>query len=262
MNMSDGLSKHERRMLRRQQRKEGREEQRQSEKKSSNTTFYAGFGILILAIVVGGGYFAFGGGAPTTGQVTAPTPGPFGSDPLSLAVLSDDDPYKGDADAPIVLVEFSDFQCSFCASFFRETLPVLEEYIESGELKIVYRDFPLQSIHPHAQIAAEAAACANEQGKFWEYHDLLFINQPSIPTAPLSQWATDLGLDTAAFDSCLASGKYREEVQADLAAGLAAGVTSTPSFFLGHADGRGELIRGAQPPAIFAQQIDTLLALL
>ncbi|RMD58560.1 DsbA family protein [Candidatus Woesearchaeota archaeon] len=168
-----------------------------------------------------------------------------------LEVSSDNDPVKGSEDALIEIVEFSDFECPFCARFFEQTLPLLEEnYIKTGKVKLVYRDFPL-GFHKNAQKAAEAAECANEQGKFWEYHDKIFSNQQSLDIASLKQYAKDVGLDALKFDSCLDSGRMSEEVRADSRDGAGYGVTGTPTFFI-----NGIKLVGAQPYEAFKQVIE------
>lgn len=193
-----------------------------------------------------------------TSSGAQPTPQPV------VAATVDDDPYLGPEDAPVTIIEFSDYQCPFCERFFDETLPQLKQQYE-GQVKFVYRDFPLRSIHPWAQKAAEAAECADDQGKFWPYHDLIFQNQDALNSTLQSQgltgvqdslktFAADLSLDTATFDDCLDSGKYTSEVDKDLQDGQAAGVTGTPGFFI-----NGVSIRGAQPFGVFQQVIDAAL---
>jgi protein-disulfide isomerase len=119
----------------------------------------------------------------------------------------------------------------------------------------VVRDFPLNSIHPHAQKAAEATECADDQGKFWEYHDAVFANQSAIDVESLKGYATELDLDTGAFNDCLDSGKHQGEVENDLQDGRGAGVSGTPAFFI-----NGQLVSGAQPFSVFQQILDQLLA--
>ena len=166
---------------------------------------------------------------------------------IEMSGLLDDDAMKGNADAPVTIVEFSDFQCSFCARFYSQTLPeITEKYIDTGKVKLIYRDFPL-SFHPQAQSAAEAAECAGEQDKYWEMHDMLYENQESLSTDNYKKWAGEIGLDTEKFNNCLDSGKFTSEVENDFAAGSAAGVSGTPSFVIGPSDGKGELVVGALP---------------
>jgi protein-disulfide isomerase len=187
------------------------------------------------------------------------------SRPVKISL--DDDPIRGDPNAPITIVEFSDFQCPFCARFHLQTLPLLlEEYIDAGKVNLVYRDFPIQSIHPNALPAAVAAECANEQGKYWEYHDTLFEKQNSwnrldsnTVISTFSQYATDVGLEKQQFDSCLGSGKYLEEVQGDLRDGRDYDITGTPGFFIGNDEIGFVKINGAQPFDSFQKIIDAQL---
>ena len=187
--------------------------------------------------------------------------------PQPVRISLDDDPIRGDPDAPITIVEFSDFQCPFCARFHVQTLPsIIEEYIEEGKVNLVYRDFPIQSIHPNALPAAVAAECANEQGKYWEYHDTLFEKQNSwnrldsnSAIATFSQYASDIELEQEQFDSCLQTGKYLEEVQGDLSDGRDYDVTGTPGFFIGNEDIGFVKINGAQPFESFKRIIDAQL---
>jgi protein-disulfide isomerase len=188
--------------------------------------------------------------------------------PQPVRISLDDDPMRGDPDAPITIVEFSDFQCPFCARFHVQTLPsIIEEYIAEGKVNLVYRDFPIQSIHPNALPAAVAAECANEQGKYWEYHDTLFEKQNSwnkldsnSAIATFSQYATDIDLEKEQFDSCLQTGKYLEEVQGDLRDGRDYDITGTPGFFIGNEDIGFVKINGAQPFESFKRVIDAQLA--
>ncbi len=185
-----------------------------------------------------------------------PTPTePSPAEPGRVDVSADDDPTKGLDTAKVTMIEFSDFQCPFCGRFYTQTLPQIEkDYIETGKVKYVFRDFPL-SFHQNAQKSAEAAECADEQGKFWDYHDRLFENQESLDTDSLKKYADELGLDTEKFNDCLDSGKYTEEVQKDFKDGQQAGVRGTPAFFI-----NGILVSGAQPFENFKQVIDAELA--
>jgi len=168
--------------------------------------------------------------------------------------MFDDDAVKGDPDAPVTIVEFSDFECPFCGRFYSQTLPHIEEdYIKTGKVKIIFRDFPL-GFHRYAQKASEAAECAHQQGKFWEFHNKLYENQDSLDIQSLKEYAADLGLDTQKFNSCLDSGEMAPEVQADFMAGQAAGISGTPSFFI-----NGQKIVGAQPYAVFRDAIESAL---
>ena len=186
---------------------------------------------------------------------------------LVMKISADNDPVIGNPDAPITIIEFSDFQCPFCARFYTQTLPLIyEEYIDQGKVKLVFRDFPIQSIHPNAVPAAVASECANEQGKFKEMHDILFDNQnqwsrqETVDALSLfSQYATEIQLEQETFDSCLTSGKYIEEIQKDLVDGQKYGVTGTPGFFIGNDQIGYVQIKGAQPFDIFKKVIDAQL---
>ena len=166
-------------------------------------------------------------------------------------VSADDDPVKGSESAPVTIIEFSEYQCPYCKRFFDQTLSLIEDnYIETGKVKYVFRDFPL-SFHEYAQKAAEASECADEQDKFWEYHDKLFENQNALSVENLKQYARDLGLDTTRFDSCLDSGAMASEVQKDLDDGSEYGVSGTPGFFI-----NGIKVVGAQPYSAFEEIIE------
>jgi len=188
--------------------------------------------------------------------------------PSLISISLDDDPVKGNPDAPITIVEFSDFQCPFCARFHSITLPQLEaNYIDSGKVKFVYRDFPIQSIHPNAVPAALASECADEQGMFWEYHDLVFENQKkwqglsrNAMIGTFEQYALELGLNTSDFNTCFESGKYGDEVTKDLQDGVSYGVTGTPGFFIGNDELGYVKIIGAQPYPVFERLIEDQIA--
>ena len=173
--------------------------------------------------------------------------------PPVVEVSAEGAPFKGPQTAPITIVEFSDFQCAYC----KRVLPVLREVLERypDKVKLAFRDFPIHSIHPHAQKASEAAHCAGEQGKFWEYHDLLFEKQEAIPKANFTDYAQALGLDTAAFQSCLETRKHKDTVERNYADGVKAGVSGTPAFFI-----NGRILSGAQPLEAFKTIIDEELA--
>ena len=184
-----------------------------------------------------------------------------------IKISADNDPVIGNVDAPITIIEFSDFQCPFCARFHTQTLPlILEEYIEQGKVKLVFRDFPIQSIHPNALPASIAAECANEQGKFKEMHDALFNyqnewnKQETVNALSLfSEYANEMQLDQETFDSCLTNGKYIEEIRKDLDDGRNYGVSGTPGFFIGNEKIGFVELKGAQPFDSFKKVIDAQL---
>src|SRR5262245_30788048 len=171
-------------------------------------------------------------------------------------------PSRGKATAKLTLVEFSDFQCPFCGRHVSQAEPQMtKEYVDSGKLRIVWMDFPLESIHKFAFKAAETGRCAAEQGKFWEMHDQLFASQATL--TDFSNWtahAEKVGLKMPEFESCLASGKYASDIRKDLAQGHSAGITGTPGFFLAYTDPATSKIKsvrflnGAQPYANFKAQ--------
>lgn len=168
----------------------------------------------------------------------------------------------GSSDAPLTLVQFTDYQCPYCARFFRDVLPEIKEnYIDSGKLQLVVHDLPLD-FHANAASAAHAARCAADQGRFAAMHDTLYGNAQALDEAALSEYAANIGLDRAAFDDCMESGRHRESIARGAAATQALGITGTPTFVLGRAvEGKvkGPQILGAQPAAAFAARIDALL---
>jgi protein-disulfide isomerase len=187
--------------------------------------------------------------------------------PMPTAVSVAGAPTKGSQTAVLTIVEFSDYQCPFCGRYVSQTWPQLDaEYIATGKVKYVFRDFPLEELHPNAFNAAEAARCAGEQGKYWEMHDWLFANQSALGPAQLGGQASALKLDAAAFEQCRKSGRQTANVRKDMADGLAAGVNGTPSFFIGvlnEKDGTVKVLSalsGARPYAAFKAAIDEALA--
>ena len=173
-------------------------------------------------------------------------------DPPRVKVAEGGGAARGPKDAPIQIVEFSDFECPFCLRVFPTVTELLKTY--GDRIRLAYRHYPLPN-HPHAKPAAEASACANEQGKFWPYHDRLFSNPGKLTGDDLKQHAVELGLDAAAFNACVDARKYRKDVETDMAAGEAAGVSGTPAFFI-----NGRPVFGAMPIENFRQIIDEELA--
>ena len=218
--------------------------------------------LLVISIFTGG----FGKGSDGTEEVksakqaqpaAAAQPNqPAPTQPtVDMELLIDDDDVKGDKDAPVTIVEWSDFECPFCGRFYSQTLKQIdEEYIQTGKVKFIYRDFPLTS-HQNAQKAAEAAECAGEQGKYWDMHDTLFESGVKGGVSSFKGFASDLGLDTDEFDDCLDSGKMAAEAQKDMRDGAASGVTGTPGFIV-----NGKVVKGAQPFEAFKAIIDAELA--
>lgn len=163
-------------------------------------------------------------------------------------------PFIGPENAPITLIEFSDYECPYCRQWYQETFPqIMEEY--QGKIRFVYRDFPLVGLHANASPAAEAAYCAGEQGKYWPFHDKLFSGSYALSTSTYIQYATDLGLDLTQYKECVDTHKYQSTVEDNYQFAADLGIQSTPTFFI-----NGLAIVGAQPFSVFKQVIDKELA--
>ncbi len=226
---------------------------------------FALLGIVVLGVI----FFVLGDKNPT-GNVVINNGNNLPSPSAKVEVSADDDPVLGDKDASVEIIEFSDYQCPFCRKFWTETLPSIQkDYIGTGKVKFVYRDFPL-GFHPAAILSAEAANCAREKGgddAYFKMHDKIFQEQNILDggdanTGPvqstvqftaedIKSWAKEIGYD---IDSCLDSGKYKDEIQKDLNDGSSAGVQGTPGFFV-----NGKPVSGAQPYSVFKQLIDSEL---
>ena len=176
------------------------------------------------------------------------------------------DPFKGNKNAKLTVVEFSEYQCPFCSRHIRDTYPTIDkEYIQTGKIKYVFRDLPLESIHKNAFKAAEAAHCAGEEGKFWEMHDKLFENQKELEPAKLTVHAQAVGVDAKKFQACLDSGKYAADVRKDMAEANKIGITGTPTTVIGLTQPNDTIkvlrvIRGAQAVAAFKEALDAVAA--
>ena len=193
---------------------------------------------------------------PTPIPTAAPAPAAAGAPPE----VTEDDYIRGDADAELTIIEYSDYECPFCKRFHPTVVQVLEEY--EGKVKWVYRHFPLTSIHPQATSAAVAAECAGELGGndgFWEMTDALFENQSTLGRDTFERIAGDIGLNASAFSTCLDSGKYDQKIAEQQRSGAAAGVTGTPGSFIVDAQGNSQLIPGALPYAQVKAVIDAAL---
>jgi protein-disulfide isomerase len=169
-------------------------------------------------------------------------------------IPEDDDPVFGPDNAPITIIEFSDYECPYCRKWHLETWPLLQEAYPE-QIRLVYRDFPLTNIHANATPAAAAANCAGEQGRYWEFSDLLFSMRYNLDKPGYQAYADELGLDMDSYNQCLESGRYNDEVNADFEYAANLGVSSTPTFFV-----NGIPVVGAQPFEIFSQLIDQELA--
>ena len=226
------------------------------------THFYAVLVLLAFASGILIGYFAWGRTAAP--QMAAAQPAPFGAAAAPVdatptpqyvryTIPTDGFPSTGPANAPITIVEFSDFQCPFCREWQQNTYqPLMAAY--PGKIRLVYRDFPLTSIHPNAFPAAEAAQCANEQNAFWPYHDKLF-NSENLSDDIYKQYAQELNLDMTKFNTCITNHTYDKTIQDNSDFATKIGVDSTPTFFI-----NGLALIGAQPIDAFKQIIDKELA--
>lgn len=235
-------------------------------------------GGLMLSISIWAAVSAWGGGASVgTGRLGEPSAQPQAkaapsddqpSGPVKVSV--DDDPVMGNKNAPVTVIEFSDYECPFCKKSFTDVLPELKKnYIDTGKVKLVYRDYPL-SFHANAGKEAEAAECARSLGNdatYYKFHDQIFAkttsNGTGLALTELPVIAKNLGLNVTQFQQCLDSGKFADEVAKDMADGTAAGVSGTPSWIIGASsqDGQieGQLIVGAQPFSVFKTIIDEKL---
>ncbi|HVR28134.1 MAG TPA: thioredoxin domain-containing protein [Thermoanaerobaculia bacterium] len=197
--------------------------------------------------------------APRTPDQPANAP----SVPVNATIDLQDRPLKGSPEAALAIVEFSDYQCPYCARFTKNTYPRLEqEFIATGKVRYAMLDFPLRN-HPFAFKAAEAATCAAADGKFWEMHHLLFENQHELQPAALPNYAEQIGIDRAAFEACLEEGRG-EDVNADMAQAREVGVRATPTFLIGWLGDGGkvqvkEMIRGAQPYESFERVLTRMI---
>ncbi len=218
-------------------------------------------GLLIALSIFGSNYFSktktnesasiktagntAGNDSPTSDQ------GLDSSPTVQIDVLKNDR-VRGNFDAPVTIVEWSDFQCPYCSRFHETMKQVMTNYPD--QVRWVYKHFPLDSIHPYAKKAAEASECAADQGKFWEYADELFKNQSSINQEYFSKAAEEIGINTNQFNQCLNSGKYKTKVEADYQQGIKSGVRGTPGNFI-----NGRSVPGAVPYEQIKSVIDSLL---
>jgi len=256
----------------------------ESETSENNTVVQKSHnGKLILGIIVAVGIAAFFGGYVFANETAEPKqiiiqesseilgntqPQASTQGPLQMpkTISIDDDPMRGNPNAKITIVEFSDFQCPFCAKFHSDTLPLLmQNYINTGKVNLVFRDFPIESIHPNAVPAAHASECADDQGKFWEMHDMIFENQRNwqnlgvLESVDLfKKYAFDIGINGDEFDSCMSIAKHIDEIKKDLEDGQTYGVTGTPGFFVGNEEVGFTKIIGAQPFSSFQRAIERL----
>jgi len=179
-------------------------------------------------------------------------------------LIKNGSPIMGNPSAAITILEWGDYQCTFCYKFHQSTLNTIkQDFIETGKVKLVFKDFPLNG--PDSVLAAETAYCAEDQGKYWEYHNQLYTAQESqidngwANSERLKAFAFSLGLDMELFDSCLDSGKYAKRVQYNIAEAKKLGASGTPTFFIVGPDGQQQKLVGAQPYSVFKQVLDSMI---
>ena len=259
----DELTSHQKDQLKKAGRKDyeerqARKQQNKRRKKQLGYGLAAVLGLILLVAV---------GAQFVTLNVSSPSPSGDSVDASQISL--DGEPMLGDEDAPITIVEFADYQCPFCRKFALETFDRLKtDYIDTGKVRFVYKDFPLEQMHDRSIEMAEAANCAADQGKYWEMNKKLFNEQQEISPGrmarfsadKISQWAEEIGLNVDEFDQCTSSNEYEAEAREDLTEGEKLGVTGTPTFFV-YADGDATAtkIGGAQPYSKFKQVINSKL---
>jgi protein-disulfide isomerase len=174
---------------------------------------------------------------------------------------------RGEQDAPVTLIEYSDYDCPFCKRHAETVMPsLIENYVNTGKLRFVMREYPIDRLHPRAAAASEAVLCAGDQGQYWGMHDAMFADQKANTDEDFNRMAAGLGLDMDAFTACLGGDKFMEQIRSDIVEGQALGVSGTPSFVVGLTDPKDpnkvnvtKFIRGAQPLPAFQAAIDELL---
>jgi protein-disulfide isomerase len=205
---------------------------------------------IVFLLGLGSGWLAWGRTAPATPTSVVNIP----ADVRRYDIPVGDSPAMGAANAAITIVEFSDFQCPFCKQWYDDVLSrLMTDY--KDQVRFVYRDFPLTTIHPQAQPAAEAAHCAGEQEAYWQFHNALFSNKYGLTEQAFQQYATELGLNMEAFNTCVSERRYKQTVTDNANFALTVDVQSTPTFFI-----NGLMVVGAQPYDVFKQVIDKELA--
>lgn len=233
----------------------------------SNPWFAVSMGL--IGLIVGYSFATVSQGFPTILPTDQPTVTDEPTDTNDTPATADDDPVLGKANAPITLIEFSDLQCPYCRKFIRETLPsIKKDYIDTGKVKLVYRDFPL-SFHPAAMPSALAMECADDQSDqlAWAVHDAIYneqeksgVNTVQYTAEDIKKWVAGIsGLNQQTFATCLDSKKHEAEVKKDMADGSASGIDGTPGFWILGPDGQKQKISGAYPYATFQQAFDAML---
>ncbi|MFC2143424.1 DsbA family protein [Candidatus Aenigmatarchaeota archaeon] len=206
-------------------------------------------GVVVLIVIIAAAYLLVIS-PDQTGQVTGTGNTPVNTDKIPIDEIKN---YKGSDDAPVIIEEYSEFACPYCARFAKETLPQIQsQYIDTGKVKLIFKDY---IVHDSAKKPAEATWCAGEQGKFFEMHDKLFANFGASSDADLKKYADEIGLNREVFDECLSSGVMTLKVNENMEEGRSKGVSGTPIFFI-----NGEELRGAKPFVQFQAAIEKALA--
>ena len=222
--------------------------------------YFLPLSILVAAVLIGASVI-YSTGVKTVGRDQAADLGNIAGAALTNEQLIDDDIILGDPEAPVTIVEFGDYQCPFCGRFFSQTeSQIKKDYVQTGKVKMVYRDFAF--LGPESKIAALAAQCAGEQDKYWVFHDRLFEievadgveHNGNLSVSLMKSLAKESGLNQVQFNACFDSGKYNAEIEKDYNDGVAAGVAGTPATFV-----NGKLVEGAQPYSVFKDLIEAAL---
>ncbi|MFQ6049615.1 MAG: DsbA family protein [Candidatus Paceibacterales bacterium] len=229
--------------------------------KNLSSSLLISLAIIVAGLIVAGAIIYSGKSSPGSKEVAEVVqPSEGGQEPPLLPpagtgslTVTENDHIRGDLKAPVTIVEFSDFQCPFCSRFHPTVQQVLDDY--AGQVRWVYKHFPLDQIHPQARPAAEASECAAEQDKFWEFSDGLFENQSRLGESFYPELAGQLGLNTSQFENCVSSRKYKDEVESDYQEGIGAGVRGTPASFV-----NGKLVSGAVPLEQLKAAVEEALA--
>ena len=216
------------------------------------------FSIVLAGVIIAGAIMFTQSGKPADNAKLGATAGDAVPNNIDMKSLPGNGPVLGDPNAPVTVVEFADFQCPFCGRFFKTTAKeIIETYVKTGKVKFSYRDFAF--LGEESEWAAQAARCAGDQGKFWQYHDYLYEHQNgendgAFAKAKLKGFAAMLGLNAGQFNECLDSGKHEADVKSDTEAGRLFGVSGTPSTFV-----NGKMITGAVPFSQFKTEIEAAL---
>lgn len=240
--------------------KEKQENKQEKKQQPKSKTKFLGISIIVASVILGGSLIyaaqTLSGLVLTKQDVDKETEQGTATEVQDIKAaleVTKSDHVRGESNAAVTLVEFSDFQCPFCSRFHPTVTQILDEY--SDEVRWVYKHFPLDALHPQARPSAEASECAAEQGKFWEFGDALFENQSGLSSDYYTELARDLGLNLDQFNKCASTRKYKDKIEADYQLGIRLGVRGTPATFV-----NGELLVGAVPYSSMKGAIEKALA--